>query len=105
MSPSNKEVVMAIPYAKALQLPISSATDGQVNSQMQPTLFLQAALHAAARDNHPQTAKDLIEKGAKIDKETILRALVGESHDVLYVLIEHGWDINVSLGHIGDALM
>ena len=104
---TNKEVIMAIPYAKPLQLPISSATtDGQVSSQMQPTISPpQAALHAAARDNHPQTAKDLIEKGAKIDKKTIIRALVGESQDVLDVLIEHGWDINVSLGHIGDALM
>ena len=72
VSPSNKDVVIAIPYAKSLQLPISSAADGQVSSQMQPTLSSQAALLAAARDNHPQTAKDLIEKGAKIDKETII---------------------------------
>lgn len=49
MPHSNKEVVKAITYAKPLQLPISSATDGQVSSQMQPPLSLQAALHAAAR--------------------------------------------------------
>ena len=96
---------MAIPYAKPLQLPISSAADGQVSLQMKPTLSPQEALHAAARNNHLQTAKDLIEKGARIDRESIINALVGESQDVLDLFIEHGWDINVSFGHIGDALM
>lgn len=112
---------MAMQYPKRLQPLISSATDGdmrvihneldklfqgqQVTSQMQPTHSPTTALYAAARYNHPQIAKYLIEKGVEIDKSTIIHALSGDSHDVLDVLIELGWDINLCLGHVGDALM
>lgn len=72
---------------------------------MRPTHSPTTALHAAARYNHPQITKYLIEKGVEIDTLTIFHALAGESYDVLEVLLGHGWDINLCLGHIGDALM
>ena len=119
-----------IPNADSLQLLISAATDGNMtvlqneldellqsrqtsssslsqdsSSQRQPTLSLEAALHAAARNNHPQAVKYLIEKGVAIDPATVVAATAGHAQGVFEVLLEHGWDIDLCLGHIGDALM
>lgn len=71
----------------------------------QPTLSLQPALHSAARKNHAQIVKCLIEKGFAIDPATVVAATAGHAIQVFEVLLEYGWDINLSLGHIGDALM
>lgn len=119
-----------IPNADSLQLLISAATDGNMtvlqnelnkllqsrqatsssppqdsSSQRQATLSFEAALHAAARNKHPQAVKYLIEKGVAIDPATVVAATAGHSQAVFDVLLGHGWDINLCLGHIGDALM
>lgn len=70
--------------------------DRQVSSQMHPTPP-EGALYAAARSNDRQMTKYLIEKGVQIDSDTIVHAIAGKSYDVLDILMELGWDINLCL--------
>lgn len=74
-------------------------------SREQPRLSLQSALHAAAKNDHDQSVNYLIEKGFEIDTSTIVAATAGRAFRVFEVLLKHNWDINICLGHIGDALM
>jgi hypothetical protein len=69
------------------------------------TIEIQDACAAAALANHPATVELLIDGGCWISPDVICATLEGKSKDVFEMLIAKGWDVNLNLGHMGDALM
>ncbi|KAI9784927.1 MAG: hypothetical protein M1816_000563 [Peltula sp. TS41687] len=72
--------------------------------QQQPMLSFQPALHAAARNGNTQVVSYLLEEGCEVDPRTVVAASSANSIPVFQTLLDHGYDINLCLGHIGDAL-
>ena len=69
------------------------------------TIEIQDACAAAALANHPAAVELLIDSGSWISPDVICATLEGKSKDVFEMLIAKGWDVNLNLGHMGDALM
>lgn len=69
------------------------------------TTSMQRAAAAAARHNHPQALDLILDNGSWVDPDTVLSALSGKCKEIIDCLISRGWDINVTLGHIGDPLI
>jgi hypothetical protein len=69
------------------------------------TTEMQDACAAAALANHPKAVELLIDSGCWISPDVICATLEGKSKDVFEMLIAKGWDVNLNLGHMGDALM
>lgn len=69
------------------------------------TAEIQDACAAAALANHPAAVELLLDSGCWISPDVVCAALEGKSKDVLEKLMAKGWDVNLDLGHMGDALM
>lgn len=59
---------------------------------------LQTALEAAAKHNQVSIVAYLVKQGLSCDRSTVKAALEGGATDVLQAFLDHGWDINGSLG-------
>src|SRR5438067_8530990 len=60
---------------------------------------LTLCLGSACRMNHPQIARYLLSKGARISDLAIYAACFrGKSIGIFEVLVDHGWDINRLVG-------
>lgn len=66
---------------------------------------MQEACAAAALADHPAAAELLVKRGGWISPDVICATLEGKSKDVFDILITKGWDVNLKLGHIRDALI
>jgi hypothetical protein len=81
-----------------------SVNDGHIPPN-KATTKMQDACAAAALANHPAAVELLIDNGCWISPDVICATLEGRSTDVFNKLIAKGWDVNLDLGHLGDALM
>jgi len=63
-----------------------------------PLELLQPALYLAASGKQALTASYLLDQGLYIDKVAVNAAVSAKATDVLEVYLDHGWDINKSLG-------
>ena len=68
------------------------------------TTEMQDACAAAALANHPAAVELLIGSGCWTSPDVVCATLEGKSKDVFEMLIAKGWDVNLNLGHVGDAL-
>ena len=76
--------------------------------QLQPreaTAEMQDVCVTAALANHPAAVELLMDRGCWTSPDVICAALEGKSKDVFDLLMSKGWDVNLDLGHMGDALM
>lgn len=69
------------------------------------TTEMQDTCAAAALAGHPAAVELLIDRGCWISPDVVCATLEGRSKDVFKKLIAEGWDVNLNLGHLGDALM
>ncbi len=63
-----------------------------------PTVLLHPALLAAVQENHLATASMLLDEGFLISYEEVRAALTNRSTAMLEVFLNHGWNINRTLG-------
>lgn len=59
---------------------------------------LQPALHIAASNKQVSTVSYLLTQGLYVDKVAVNAAVSAKATDVLQAYLDHGWDINQSLG-------
>ena len=104
-------------------------SDPRFSKQLRrPNERLQQALYEAAREDHAEIVDLLLSKGFHLDTSMIMDLLLckfirtfsdmnialilyagsgsrrNSSVDTFETLLKHGWDVNQSLGHSGDAL-
>jgi len=64
----------------------------------------EGVLAAAAKHDHPAIASYLLSKGLYRDSTAIYAALENDSIEVLQCFLDHGWNPNGGLGHVGGPL-
>lgn len=65
-----------------------------------PTVHLHPAMLAAVENDHPSTMSMLLDEGFFIGYEAVRAALTNRSTAMLQVFLDHGWNVNRTLGPI-----
>lgn len=71
---------------------------GLNHSSPRPLESLQPALHIAASNNQASIVSYFLDQGLYVDKVAVNAALSAKATGVLQAYLDHGWDINQSLG-------